>query len=137
MKKKVLIPLGIVAVLGLVIGGIAMFNLSLGGINPFTGEKVPKYNRDSQDKIVRYLAANYEGVHKVKFEDVSENELAGTETVYLTINDSNKLSIVFGDIDDTDSYVPGWNPKTFKLQEKSNVDQDATIKNINIIYLEE
>ena len=133
--KKLLIPLGITVVL--VGGGIAMFNLLGGMTNPFTDEKVLKYNKRNQDKIVQYLVANYEGIHKVKFEDISQNKTTGSETVYLSINNSSKLSITFYDIDDVDSYVPSWNPKTFKLQEKSNVDNNVTVSDIHITYLEE
>ena len=83
LKKKLTILLGITAVL--VIGGIAM-------INPFTGEDEPKYKAE-QDRMVEYLAQNYEGVKKVEFKNFEENMKTGYYTSIAEIDD--KFEVMF------------------------------------------
>ncbi|MFC3931814.1 DUF1433 domain-containing protein [Streptococcus dentapri] len=83
MKRwKILLVLGAVGIL--VVGGLAM-------INPFTGEDEPKYKHE-QDRMVEYLAQNYEGIKKVEFTEVEHNEMTGTYSFYATINNQIKVN---------------------------------------------
>lgn len=79
--KKLLIPLGIMVVL--IGGGLAMFN-------SFIGKDEPKYKHE-QDRMVEYLAQNYEGIKKVEFTEVEHNEMTGTYSFYATINNQIKV----------------------------------------------
>ncbi|HEL0145518.1 TPA: hypothetical protein TUI13_001818 [Streptococcus equi subsp. zooepidemicus] len=77
VKKKVIILLGIVAIL--VMGGMAMFN-------SFTGKDEPRYKHE-QDRMVEYLAQNYEGIEKIEFKNFEKNTKTGYYTSVAEIDD--------------------------------------------------
>ena|SRR3712207_1568675 len=77
VKKKVIILLGIVAIL--VMGGIFMFN-------SFTGKDEPRYKHE-QDRMVEYLANHYKGVEKVEFKNFEKNTKTGYYTSVAEIDD--------------------------------------------------
>ncbi|HEL0660368.1 TPA: hypothetical protein TUW68_001970 [Streptococcus equi subsp. zooepidemicus] len=82
VKKKVIILLGIVAIL--VMGGIAMFN-------SFTGKDEPRYKHE-QDRMVEYLAQNYEGIEKVEFKNFEKNTKTGYYTSVAEIDDQFEVT---------------------------------------------
>ncbi|HEL1040132.1 hypothetical protein KUF85_09955 [Streptococcus equi subsp. zooepidemicus] len=82
VKKKVIILLGIVAIL--VIGGMAMFN-------SFTGKDEPRYKHE-QDRMVEYLAQNYEGIEKVEFKNFEKNTKTGYYTSVAEIDDQFEVT---------------------------------------------
>lgn len=55
-------------------------------INPFTGEREPKYKHE-QDRMVEYLANHYEGVKKVEFKNFEKNAKTGYYTSIAEIDD--------------------------------------------------
>ncbi|MFC3931621.1 hypothetical protein ACVR0S_06995 [Streptococcus dentapri] len=72
LKKKLIVLLGITAVL--VIGGIAT-------INPFTGEREPKYKQE-QDRMAQYLVEHYEltngdSIKSIEIIEFQKNEMTG------------------------------------------------------------
>ncbi|MCD3459075.1 DUF1433 domain-containing protein [Streptococcus equi subsp. zooepidemicus] len=67
----------------LVMGGIAMFN-------SFTGKDEPRYKHE-QDRMVEYLAQNYEGIEKVEFTEIDHNAMTGTYSFYAIINTKIKV----------------------------------------------
>ncbi|HEL0164794.1 TPA: DUF1433 domain-containing protein [Streptococcus equi subsp. zooepidemicus] len=77
VKKKVIILLGIVAIL--VMGGMGMFN-------SFTGKDEPRYKHE-QDRMVEYLVKNYKNIEKVEFTrgTWSSNAIIN-DKVYVTFN---------------------------------------------------
>ncbi|HEL0633751.1 hypothetical protein KVF93_04380 [Streptococcus equi subsp. zooepidemicus] len=82
VKKKVIILLGMVAIL--VIGGMAMFN-------SFTGKDEPRYKHE-QDRMVEYLAQNYEGIEKVEFKNFEKNTKTGYYTSVAEIDDQFEVT---------------------------------------------
>ncbi|HEK9982926.1 hypothetical protein [Streptococcus equi] len=82
VKKKVIILLGMVAIL--VMGGIAMFN-------SFTGKDEPRYKHE-QDRMVEYLAQNYEGIEKVEFKNFEKNTKTGYYTSVAEIDDQFEVT---------------------------------------------
>ncbi|MFP9084528.1 hypothetical protein [Streptococcus equi] len=82
VKKKVIILLGIVAIL--VMGGMAMFN-------SFTGKDEPRYKHE-QDRMVEYLAQNYEGIEKVEFKNFEKNTKTGYYTSVAEIDDQFEVT---------------------------------------------
>ncbi|HEL0009876.1 TPA: hypothetical protein TUL06_001090 [Streptococcus equi subsp. zooepidemicus] len=82
VKKKVIILLGMVAIL--VIGGMAMFN-------SFTGKDEPRYKHE-QDRMVEYLAQNYEGIEKIEFKNFEKNTKTGYYTSVAEIDDQFEVT---------------------------------------------
>ncbi|CAW99392.1 hypothetical protein [Streptococcus equi] len=82
VKKKVIILLGIVAIL--VMGGMAMFN-------SFTGKDEPRYKHE-QDRMVEYLAQNYEGIEKIEFKNFEKNTKTGYYTSVAEIDDQFEVT---------------------------------------------
>ncbi|HEL1039910.1 TPA: hypothetical protein TVE65_001945 [Streptococcus equi subsp. zooepidemicus] len=82
VKKKVIILLGMVAIL--VMGGIAMFN-------SFTGKDEPRYKHE-QDRMIEYLAQNYEGIEKVEFKNFEKNTKTGYYTSVAEIDDQFEVT---------------------------------------------
>ncbi|HEL0700149.1 hypothetical protein [Streptococcus equi] len=82
VKKKVIILLGIVAIL--VMGGMAMFN-------SFTGKDESRYKHE-QDRMVEYLAQNYEGIEKIEFKNFEKNTKTGYYTSVAEIDDQFEVT---------------------------------------------
>ncbi|HEL1095482.1 hypothetical protein KVF94_07315 [Streptococcus equi subsp. zooepidemicus] len=82
VKKKVIILLGMVAIL--VMGGMAMFN-------SFTGKDEPRYKHE-QDRMVEYLAQNYEGIEKIEFKNFEKNTKTGYYTSVAEIDDQFEVT---------------------------------------------
>ncbi|HEL0379329.1 TPA: hypothetical protein TUK98_000006 [Streptococcus equi subsp. zooepidemicus] len=82
VKKKVIILLGIVAIL--VMGGMAMFN-------SFTGKDEPRYKHE-QDRMVEYLAQNYEGIEKIEFKNFEKNTKTGYYASVAEIDDQFEVT---------------------------------------------
>ncbi|HEK9097281.1 TPA: DUF1433 domain-containing protein [Streptococcus equi subsp. zooepidemicus] len=128
VKKKVIILLGIVAIL--VMGGMAMFN-------SFTGKDEPRYKHE-QDRMVEYLAQNYEGIEKVEFTDIDHNAMTGTYNFDATVNDKIEVRFVLrglkGDIYMNELYSRNFGNRLIKLDEP--IDNLGKPK-IRIVYKEE
>ncbi|EHJ53336.1 hypothetical protein [Streptococcus macacae] len=127
VKKKVLISLGIATVL--IIGGIIMFN-------PFTGKDEPKYKHE-QDRMVKYLAQNYEGIKKVEFKNFEKNHTTGTWSSDAVVNNiyyiTFSLNGLGGEIDVTE-HIAKSNNKELNIRNKA---KNINISKIEVIYFEE
>ncbi len=54
--------------------------------NSFTGKDEPRYKHE-QDRMVEYLAQNYEGIKKVEFKNFEKNTKTGYYTSVAEIDD--------------------------------------------------
>ncbi|HEL1310796.1 TPA: hypothetical protein TVR06_001917, partial [Streptococcus equi subsp. zooepidemicus] len=73
--------------------GIVTLITILGGIltmNWLNGERLKKEYRE-QERIVKYVASNYEGIEKVEFIEFFHNNITGTYSFYAIINDKIKV----------------------------------------------
>ncbi|EHJ52350.1 DUF1433 domain-containing protein [Streptococcus macacae] len=128
VKKKVLMPLGIAAVL--IIGGIIMFN-------PFTGKDEPKYKHE-QDRMVKYLVQNYEGIKKVEFTEIEHNKMTGSYSFYATINNKIKVNFTLMGLDG-EIYVNELSSRNHghSLKKLDTPDEKPDISHIEVKHLEE
>ncbi|HEL0000513.1 TPA: DUF1433 domain-containing protein [Streptococcus equi subsp. zooepidemicus] len=119
--------------------GIVTLITILGGIltmNWLNGERLKKEYRE-QERIVKYVASNYEGIEKVEFIEFFHNNITGTYSFYAIINDKIKVDFTLwglnGDIDvnSLDSRNYG---HFLKKLDKPNKKPD--VSNIKIYYLE-
>ncbi|HEL0641295.1 TPA: hypothetical protein TVG21_002015, partial [Streptococcus equi subsp. zooepidemicus] len=105
VKKKVIILLGIVAIL--VMGGIFMFSY-----NQNQEQILERQFNHEQKRIVLYLLNHYSGINEIEFNDIENNSTTGSKNVLLTINNKIKMEVTFFNLnDDTDNYVISWNGK--------------------------
>ena len=74
-KRLVAIGLGII----IIIGGLIMLR------NLFTGGEEVKY-KDEQDRMVKYIASNYENIEKVEFKNFLKNDITGYYSSLAIIN---------------------------------------------------
>ncbi|HEL1033957.1 TPA: hypothetical protein TVL14_001848 [Streptococcus equi subsp. zooepidemicus] len=65
-------------------GGMAMFN-------SFTGKDEPRYKHE-QDRMVEYLAQNYEGIEKIEFKNFEKNTKTGYYTSVAEIDDQFEVT---------------------------------------------
>lgn len=131
LKKKWTILLGITAILGLVIGGIVMFN-------PFTGEREPKYKQE-QDRMARYIVdhvklVNGDTIKKIEFVQFKKNNVTGTWRISTKIN--NNISISFAEDDLGKEFrTAGYSVK--EIQVLDNYESNINLDKVNIIYYKE
>ncbi|HEL1033960.1 TPA: DUF1433 domain-containing protein [Streptococcus equi subsp. zooepidemicus] len=122
-KQRKLI--GIVTLIA-ILGGVLMMNW-------LNGEELKKKYKE-QERIVKYVASNYEGIEKVEF---FHNNKTGTCSFYAIINDKIKVDFTLwglnGDIDvnSLDSRNHG---HFLKKLDKHN--KKSGISNVKIYYLE-
>nr|WP_231153792.1 DUF1433 domain-containing protein [Streptococcus equi] len=125
-KQRKLI--GIVTLIA-ILGGVLMMNW-------LNGEELKKKYKE-QERIVKYVASNYEGIEKVEFIEFFHNNKTGTCSFYAIINDKIKVDFTLwglnGDIDvnSLDSRNHG---HFLKKLDKHNKKSD--ISNVKIYYLE-
>ncbi|WP_373419100.1 hypothetical protein [Streptococcus equi] len=119
--------------------GIVTLITILGGIltmNWLNGERLKKEYRE-QERIVKYVASNYEDIEKVEFIEFFHNNITGTYSFYAIINDKIKVDFTLwglnGDIDvnSLDSRNHG---HFLKKLDKPNKKSD--VSNVKIYYLE-
>ncbi|HEL1077739.1 TPA: hypothetical protein TVE89_001914, partial [Streptococcus equi subsp. zooepidemicus] len=79
-KQRKLI--GIVTLIA-ILGGVLMMNW-------LNGEELKKKYKE-QERIVKYVASNYEGIEKVEFIEFFHNNKTGTCSFYAIINDKIKV----------------------------------------------
>ena len=125
MGKKT--KLSIVSFVIFVIGGIIMFSL-----NQKRAQPEAQQIRHEQERMVKYLASNYEDIKKVEFRSFSKNDMTGFYRSNAIVNSKYKVTFYLaglgGDIDidfRTDSFIQE-HPKIYN----SNID----IRGIKIIY---
>ncbi|EHJ52287.1 hypothetical protein [Streptococcus macacae] len=126
VKKKVLMPLGIAAIL--IIGGIIMFN-------PFTGKDEPIHKHE-QDRIVQYIREHIElvdgkPIKKIEFVEFQKNDMTGTWRMTTTINSKYNISFseneIGGEIE-----TANYSPKEFK-QSNEKIKSNR-MDNVEIVY---
>src|SRR3712207_9307023 len=93
VKKKVIILLGIVAIL--VMGGIFMFSY-----NQNQEQILERQFNHEQKRIVLYLLNHYRGVNEIEFNDIENNSITGSKNVLLTINKKIKMEVAFFNFND-------------------------------------
>ncbi|HFU1090690.1 TPA: DUF1433 domain-containing protein [Streptococcus suis] len=71
---------------------VAITILILGECGMTESNKEVKY-KEEQDRMVEYLAQNYEDIKKVEFTEIEHNKITGTYSFYATIN--NQIQIDF------------------------------------------
>ena len=71
---------------------VTMTIFILGGCGMTESNKEVKY-KEEQDRMVEYLAQNYEDIKKVEFTEIEHNKITGTYSFYATIN--NQIQINF------------------------------------------
>ncbi|MEX2784513.1 DUF1433 domain-containing protein, partial [Streptococcus sp. H49] len=77
IKKRIVVILIVTSLIG---GGLCVKNWLIDKENI-------KYKAE-QDRIALYLVNKYEGIEKIYFISSTENQLAGTHTVKVLLNDS-------------------------------------------------
>lgn len=122
LKKKLLMSIGVVAVL--VIGGLVMFN-------PFTGKDEPRYKAE-QDRMVKYLAQNYENIDKVEFKSFTKNTITGYYTSIAEINEDHKIT--FHEAGLKGEITLDYYSDSFVKQHPQLKNKNADISKIKVIY---
>ncbi|HEL1335506.1 TPA: hypothetical protein TVS37_001860 [Streptococcus equi subsp. zooepidemicus] len=127
VKKKVIILLGIVAIL--VMGGIFMFSY-----NQNQEQILERQFNHEQKRIVLYLLNHYSGINEIEFNDIENNSTTGSKNVLLTINNKIKMEVTFFNLnDDTDNYVISWNGE-LSLIDKNPITHLSSIDKIKVKY---
>ncbi|MEX2784686.1 hypothetical protein AB3331_05805 [Streptococcus sp. H49] len=93
-----------------------------------------KYKAE-QDRMVSYLVQHYEGIEKVEFGEFIKNDITGSQTTVVKINNVNIIHVTFYDFK-SDKYVIGWDPKTFDMKEKDSSTSSTEKSGVEIIYWE-
>ncbi|AND80145.1 hypothetical protein A0O21_09100 [Streptococcus pantholopis] len=94
-----------------------------------------KYKAE-QDRIALYLVNKYEGIEKIYFISSTENQLAGTHTVKVLLNDSSKIFVTFGDYGQG-NYTVRYTPSEFSLDKRESPGDELSLNGIIIKYLGE
>ncbi len=96
--------------------------------------KEVKY-KEEQDRMVEYLAQNYEGVEKIEFTEIDYNIMTGTYNFDATVNDKIEVRFVLrglkGDIYMNELYSRNSGNRLIKLDKSVN-SPDTT--HIEIVY---
>ncbi|MFU2181407.1 DUF1433 domain-containing protein [Streptococcus pluranimalium] len=130
MRKNSLIVGSVIIFIGLIIGGILMFNRQ-------ENESKQSYKRE-QDQIVKYLSQNYRDIKKIEFTRIEKNVKTGYWNVDLTVNSTYYISIstvnFSDDIEVTDHIAKS---KGNELVVNKNDIAEIKISEIKVIYFDE
>lgn len=126
MKKQT--KWGLVAIVGLIIGGVMIFSFQK------KEQTFEEQIQHEQERMALYLINHYEGINEIEFNDIVNNASTGSRAALLTINKEFKMEIAFFKFNDkTDNYVISWD-KRLNLQEKNETTNQQTIGNIKVKY---
>lgn len=126
MKKQ--IKWSLVAIVGLIIGGVMIFSFQK------KEQTFEEQIQHEQERMALYLMNHYEGINEIEFNDIENNASTGSRAALLTINKEFKIEIAFFKFNDkTDNYVISWD-KRLNLQEKNETTNQQTIGNIKVKY---
>ncbi|HEM3598870.1 TPA: DUF1433 domain-containing protein [Streptococcus suis] len=110
--------------------------LILGGCGMTESNKEVKY-KEEQDRMVEYLAQNYEGVEKIEFINFEKNNTTGTWSSDAIVNDIYYITFSlngFGGEIDVTEHISRSKGKELHLK---NGEEDINTSKIQKVYFEE
>ncbi|NQL65761.1 DUF1433 domain-containing protein [Streptococcus suis] len=110
--------------------------LILVGCGMTESNKEVKY-KEEQDRMVEYLAQNYEGVEKIEFTEIDYNIMTGTYDFDATVNDKIEVRFVLrglkGDIYMNELYSRNSGNRLIKLDKSVNSPDITHIELVGLI----
>ncbi|MGT2743677.1 DUF1433 domain-containing protein [Streptococcus plurextorum] len=116
---------------------VAITILILGGCGMTESDKEVKY-REEQDRMVEYLAQNYEDIKKVEFTEIEHNKITGTYSFYATINNQIQIDFTLRGLNG-EIYVNELSSRNHGhfLKKSDTPNEKPDVAHIEVKYLEE
>ncbi|HEM4071335.1 TPA: DUF1433 domain-containing protein [Streptococcus suis] len=118
-----------------ILATIAIF--ILGGCGMTESNKEVK-NKEEQDRMVEYLAQNYEDIKKVEFTEIEHNKITGTYSFYATINNQIQIDFTLRGLNG-EIYVNELSSRNHGhfLKKSDTSNEKPDVAHIEVKYLEE
>ncbi|HFI0065918.1 TPA: DUF1433 domain-containing protein [Streptococcus suis] len=116
---------------------VAITILILGECGMTESNKEVKY-KEEQDRMVEYLAQNYEDIKKVEFTEIEHNKITGTYSFYATINNQIQIDFTLRGLNG-EIYVNELSSRNHGhfLKKSDTSNEKPDVAHIEVKYLEE